>query len=339
MLKMIYLGNENSRMPTEGPFIDALKELGELTLIPDASEIPSDKRAEMIRQNDIVFTMWQAMPIPDEIADNPGRLKYMCNITGELKKYISMKLIESGIPVTNWGDAPANSVAESAVCLLLAVIKDLHLKIMNVRNDKWGLDDNQLTSGTLEGLNLGLYGFGVIGRRFAEMVNVFGAEQYVFDPYVKELPSYCTRVDTLRELFEKSEAVAIHAGQSDETRNSVNAELLALLPDNGIIINTARGDIIDQDALFVELETGRLRAGLDVLAVDGGLKDRLPEGHPARKWENLILTCHKNSKIWWPEKPGELKKHEKKCIENIKRFVNGEPLKYIMDKVRYERST
>ncbi|HHV60291.1 MAG TPA: hypothetical protein GXX49_08415 [Clostridiaceae bacterium] len=336
MLKMIYLGGKSSRMPADGPFIDALRELGELTLIPDATHISESERAEMIRQNDIVLTMWGALPVPEEIADNPGRLRYCCHITGELRRYIPKKIIESeNIYVTNWGDAPANNVAEGAVSLLLAVLKDLHMRVANVRRDEWGDSDPRYASGTLEGLNVGLYGFGVIGRRFAEILHVFGAKQYVFDPYVKELPDYCTKVETLRELFEKSEAIAIHAGLSDETRGSVNAELLALLPDNGIIINTARGDIIDQDALFAELEKGRLRAGLDVLAVN----DRLPEGHPARKWENLILTCHQVSKIGWPEKPWELKKYEKICLDNIKRFINGEPLKFIMDIVRYERST
>ncbi len=335
MLKMIYLGNTDSRMPTKGPFVEALKELGELTLIFDASEIPDSERAKMIRQNDIVLTMWGSMPVPEAVVENPGKLRYACNITGELKKYIPEKIIESEIYVTNWGDAPANEVAEGAVCLLLAVLKDLHIKIMNVRNDKWGLLENQFTSGTLEELKVGLYGFGVIGRRFAEIVNMFGAKQYVFDPYVKELPEYCTKTDSLKELFEKSEAIAIHAGLSEETKGSVNAELLSLLPDNGIVINTARGDIIDQAALFAELKKGRLRAGLDVLADN----DRLPEGHPARKWENLILTCHNSSKVWWPERPGELLKYEKICIENIKRFISGEPLKFIMDKVRYDRST
>lgn len=335
MIKMIYLGSQKSRMSTEGPLVNELNKVGELTLIPDASEIPDRERAEMIRKNDIVLTMWGSMMVPEEIADNPGELKYICNITGELKKYVPMKLIESNIPVTNWGDAPANGVAESAVCLLLAVIKDLHMKIMSVRNNKWGVQKHQMTSGTLEGLSVGLYGFGVIGRRFAEMVKVFGANQYVFDPYVKEVPDYCTKVNTLKEVFQKSEAVAIHAGLSDETRRSVSAELLSLLPDNGIVINTARGDIIDQEALFSELKKGRLRAGLDVLAIN----DRLHEGHPARKWENLILTCHTNSKVWWPPRPGELKKYEKICVENIKRFINGEPLKFIMDKTRYLRST
>ncbi len=335
MKKLLFIGDKEVNMLISGAFREALEQFGELTVVFDGDKIPKGKRVDMIRDTDILLTMWNAVPVPAEVAKDRGRLSYICNITGTVKKYIPIEIIEAGIPVTNWGDAPAYRVAESAVCLLLAVVKDLHLKIMIVRNHKWGLETHQMTSGSLENLNVGLYGFGVIGRRFAEILNVFGAVQRVFDPYVDNIPDYCTKVSSLRELFEKSEAIAIHAGLSDETKESVNAELLAILPDNGIIINTARGDIIDQNALFKELEKGRLRAGLDVLADS----DRLPPGHPARKWDNLILTCHSNSKVWWPERRGVLNRFQKTCIENIKRHINREPLMHKMDKTRYLRST
>jgi phosphoglycerate dehydrogenase-like enzyme len=334
-LKILFIGEKKVDMLEQGALREAMQKLGELTTIFDAQTLPEKKRAEMIRDTDILLTMWNAAPIPLEIAENPGRLSYICNITGSVRKYIPLEVIKAGIPVSNWGDAPAHGVAESAVSLLLAVLKDIRVKIMNVRNDKWGLEKHQMISGSVKNLNVGIYGFGVIGRRFAEILNVFGALEYVFDPYVENLPEYCTRVSSLKELFEISEAIAIHAGLCDETRGTVNADMLSLLPDNGIVINTARGDIIDQQALFKELESGRLRAGLDVLSGN----DRLPPGHPARKWDNLILTCHNNSKVWWPKRPGELNDFQNICIENIKRHIAGEPLKFRMDEKRYMRST
>ena len=128
----------------------------------------------------------------------------------------------------------------------------------------------------------------------------------------------------------------VHAGLSDETRGSVTAELLAKLPDNGIIINTARGGIIDQPALFAELEKGRLLAGLDVLD-----PDRLPEGHAAKQWPNAIFTAHNigASTIEGVAGKAELQPMHLVALENLKRHADGEPLKFEMDRVRYLRST
>jgi len=91
-------------------------------------------------------------------------------------------------------------------------------------------------------------------------------------------------------MFEQCEAIVIHAALSPETERTVTAELLSLLPDRGIIVNTARGQIIDNEALFAELRRGRLRAALDVTD-----PEELPRDHPARGYDNLILTAHSRS--------------------------------------------
>jgi phosphoglycerate dehydrogenase-like enzyme len=128
----------------------------------------------------------------------------------------------------------------------------------------------------------------------------------------------------------------ICAALSDETRQSITADLLALLPRHGVIINTARGGIVDQDALFAELESGRLRAGLDVLE-----PDRLPADHPARTWKNCIFSAHEINR-GWPTDGGEpttLAPMHKVCIENLIAFAEGNPIRFEMDLERYRRST
>jgi phosphoglycerate dehydrogenase-like enzyme len=110
-----------------------------------------------------------------------------------------------------------------------------------------------------------------------------------------------------------------------------------MLPKYGIVVNTARGAIVDQEALFAELKSGRLRAGLDVLD-----PDTLPPDHEARRWENLIWTCHSIGGGLWPTDgapPAELAPHQEICLDNLRRFLRGEPLRFVMDEVRYARST
>ena len=137
-----------------------------------------------------------------------------------------------------------------------------------------------------------------------------------------------------------SEAVVITAALTAQTRGSVHAERLARLPDGGIVINVARGAIIDQDALFAELERGRLRAGLDVL--DSGGKDFAEPGHPCRQWPNLLLTGHTISRNPWNGKlynANRLTRLQRVGIDNLRRFVLGKPLQFTFDTARYDRST
>jgi phosphoglycerate dehydrogenase-like enzyme len=136
-------------------------------------------------------------------------------------------------------------------------------------------------------------------------------------------------------LFDASEAVVVWAGLSEETKGSVGADQLARLPDHGIIINTARGEIIDQDALLDELKSGRLRAGLDVMVAD----NYLPTGHEAHTWPNLLITCHDINSANWPKRPPHLGYGDMIALDNLKRFVEGEPLRFVMDETRYLRSS
>ena len=309
--------------------VEAIKAFGALTIVEDGEQLSDEECAARIRECDVLLTGWGARPVPPAIAKDPGQLGYICNVTGSMRQFIPLELVESDIPVTNWGDAPANRLAEGAVTLLLACVKNLRLRIETVQQDGWRLAEDAFC-GTLEGMNVGMYGCGEIGRRFVEMLKPFRPTIRVHDPYVADLPDGCARVDSLDELFGTSEAIALHAGLSDETRGAVTAELLAKLPDNGIIVNTARGAIINQDALFAELRRGRLLAGLDVLD-----PDRLPDDHPAKQWPNVIFTAHSIGKV---QRSGMDIMHEI-CLDNLKRYARGESLRFVMDRDRYLRST
>ena len=100
-------------------------------------------------------------------------------------------------------------------------------------------------------------------------------------------------------------------------------------------LGRVHGELVDQDALFAELKSGRLRAGLDVLAGD----DYLPEGHEAHTWPNLLITCHDINSAWWPERPPQLSYADGIVLDNLRRFVAGEPLRFVMDERRYELSS
>lgn len=336
MLKLLHIAKTKADPQIwTGIFRKALAELGDLTLIEDGIGIDEAQRTELIRACDVLLLGWNSMPVPVAIEGERGSLRYICNITGEMKAWVSSSLVDSGLTVTNWGDAPAGVVAEGAMTLLLATLKDLRLRTQHIQRGGWQLDPN-FSGGTLNGLNVGVYGCGLIGRSFIEMIRPFRPVLRVFDPFLVDLPTGCTRVASLAELFDASEAVVIHAGLNPDTRGSVSADLLRRLPIHGILINTARGAIVDQEALFAELASGRLRAGLDVLE-----PDTLPEDHPARTWENCILTAHQIC----CGRPTEglpstrLESMHQNCLDNLRRFASGAPLRFVIDPVVFRRQT
>lgn len=319
----------NSRLLRE---IRAKYDLDEVVL---PKEYTAKEYADLIRRYDVLLTMWASAPVPDELAQNPGNLKYICNITGSMRGWISSQIIESPhLVVTNWGDAPAFGIAEGAFALLMSMMKNIPLHIRSVQsNNAHAPDDGRQT--TLYNRRVGIYGLGVIGRKFVEFLKPFQPVIYAYDPYISDIPEGVTMVDSLDALFEISQIVVVHAGLSEETKGSVTKELLAKLPDGAIIINTARGLIIDWEALRQELLSGRLRGGLDMT----GPWD-LPEvGDPVRQLDNAVFTGHHSGFGDWQRDPDELDITARNCLDNLERFSKGEPLKFIMTPERYMRSS
>lgn len=334
-LKMLYLPEKEPHdkilIP---PVLKTLQEIGSLKMVSHAGALSTEERLALCREHDVLLSGWGSAAIPKELASNPGNLGYICHFTGEMRKVIPLEIIQSRIKVTNWGDSPAHGVAEGAMALLLATLKDLHYQILHQREGRtptaprYGIN-------SLYKLKVGIFGLGVIGRRFLELIRPFGAEIRVFDPYLTETPSDVTRVKSLSDLVRGTEALVIHAGQTPETIGVVNGEILDLLAEGAVVINTARPLILQQGALLERVKAGRLRAGLDVVE-----EDRMAPEDPARHLDNLIWTGHRVSMEWPDGKPvAKCSVMHDVALDNLRNWAKGEPLKFVMDEVRYQRST
>jgi len=333
-MKILHLRSQRSRMPiSDGLFAKKLNEIGEYHDIPLEPHMTDDDIINLIGKYDVLLTTWNNFPVPAKLAQKPGNLKYICNVSGSLNQWIPVEIIESSIPVTNWGDAPANDIAEGAMALLLATLKDIPSFVIKTRDGVNGMEGQ--VNGTLYNSRVGIYGLGFIGMRFLEMIRPFGPKLYVYDPYIDNLSGDCIRANSLDELCQNCDIFVVHAGRSEETDYSINAKHLAMLPDHAVIVNTARGELFVQDDLYAALETGRIRAGIDVFC-----SDFYPEDHPSRQYTNMIYTSHCVGKALWPPlRDDQLERMYEVALENLIRFKNGEPLKFIMDPVRYSRST
>lgn len=289
-----------------------------------------------IRTCDALITFIDSYTLPQELRQNHGRLRYICHTRGVLKAYFPRFLMENGIRISNWGDTPAKNVAGKAITLVMSLLYQVPALDRKVRGSQEPLLWQDYHAAHLDMVTVGLYGCGVIGRCMAKYCLALGMKVLIFDPWAKVLPEGTERVDDLDTLFRRSQVVSIHAGLSNETTGSVNAARLSLLPDGGILVNTARPGIVDETALLVELRANRLMAGLDVMEHEGNWA-KSPLVHE----KNCILTGHGHFKTETP--PGkEISPPSLPTFvpENLDAFFSDRPLyAEIMGLEHYDRTT
>jgi D-3-phosphoglycerate dehydrogenase len=175
---------------------------------------------------------------------------------------------ERGIAVCNTPDAPTISTAELALTLMMATAKQLKKVEMAANQGKMGSPFTNYGGIDLAGLRLGLVGMGRIGGRVAKTALAFGMSVAAYDPYVAPTRAAELGVEAtpdLETLLRISDIVSLHVPATPETRHLINAERLAMMKPGAILINTARGALVDEAALLDALERGHLAgAGLDV---------------------------------------------------------------------------
>ncbi len=196
----------------------------------------------------------------------------------------------AGIPVGYTPGVLTDSTADMALALMLACTRRIAESDRFVRAGGW---QGAWSAGMLLGTDLsrstvGLLGMGPIGQAVAKRLQGFGATVIAWNRSVKEVPGV-DRVD-LDALFEQSDVISLHAALTKDTQHVVSAQRLAQMKDGAILINTARGGLVDEQALVNELDSGRLYAGLDVFD-----REPLSLDSPLLRLENTVLTPHLGS--------------------------------------------
>ncbi|MGO1480527.1 MAG: C-terminal binding protein [Brachybacterium sp.] len=197
-----------------------------------------------------------------------------------------------GVRVCNVPDYGADTVADHTIALALAAVRrlaDYHAETVKDPTG-WIAAPEIGIIPAISDLNYGLVGTGQIGRKVASRIQAFGATVIAYDPYVEpeKLASEGIEVVSLDELFERADAISIHAPLTPETTHIVGAEAIAKLKDSAIIVNTARGPLLDTRAAAEAVSAGQLGA----LALDVFEGEPLEEGHPLREAPRTILTPH-----------------------------------------------
>lgn len=190
-----------------------------------------------------------------------------------------------GIEVVAAVGANAAAVAEQAMALLLACAKSV--VVLNARTHQGHWDKATHKSVELEGRTVGVIGLGAIGLRFARMADAMGMRVLGFDPFVRNLPDHVERTD-LSAIWRESDVISLHCPLTPDNSQLLNAQTLAACKQGVIIVNTARGGLIDEAALLAAVRSGQVAsAGLDSFAVEP-----MTAPHPFHGEARITLSPH-----------------------------------------------
>jgi len=268
-----------------------LRNLAEVTFNDRDENWTSQYLAERIGPYDGLVTCWGSPRITDEVLDAAPNLKVIAHSAGSVKGIIKENVLERGIRVSSASIAMAPAVAEFSLILTFLGLRLIHEYDFGMRraSRQWDSQEEFGVGWEIASSRIGVVGAGMVGRLYIAKAKALGADVCVCDPYLtgesaSELGA--TKLD-LAELLESCPIVVIHAPTTPETHHMIGAAELALMPDNGYLINTARSWVVDQEALLAELRSGRIRAALDVFD-----EEPLPLDHPFRPLPNVLLTPH-----------------------------------------------
>jgi phosphoglycerate dehydrogenase-like enzyme len=249
-------------------------------------------------------------------AQETGTLRWIHTGAAGVKSLLYPEMLASDVILTNSAGIHAEPMAETVLAMILYFARGLDFARNSQMQRSWDQTPFQgVDSAVAEiaGKTLGVVGFGGIGREAARRAEALG------------MRILRTRADTVERILRESDFVLISLPSTGETRHMIGAEQLALMKGDAVLINIARGDIVDENALIGALQRGALRgAALDVFE-----QEPLPESSPLWAMPNVLILPHvgaTTSRFW--ERQADL------IVENIGRYLRGERLRNVVDKTR-----
>jgi phosphoglycerate dehydrogenase-like enzyme len=293
-----------------------LEEFAEARYNDGDRQFTEQELLELIADVDAVLTTWGAPRFTPEVISAAPRLKAIAHAAGTVKPFVSAAVFARGIVVTNSAGVIARYVGEMALLLTLACLRDLMRYDRGLKEGRSWRVEGAGPPDTLRERRVGLVGFGATAREFAELLQPFHVELLCYDPAVDSsvMAKYGAKPASLEQILTTCKVISLHAASLPSTRHLLNAERLRMIPDGTILVNTARGSLIDTEALVEELRTGRLKAALDVFDPD----EPLPAEHPLRNLPNVILTPHVSGPV--TSRYHEMGRHS---VENVRMVLSG----------------
>ncbi|MBC9713276.1 hydroxyacid dehydrogenase [Streptomyces sp. TRM66268-LWL] len=253
-------------------------------------EFHSPEAREVLRETEVLITGWECPPLDAAALAAAPRLTSVVHTAGSVRGVMTEAAWERGIEISSAAAANALPVAEYTVAMILLTGKRVLESARTYRTERTTPDWTQAAqaAGNYR-RTVGLLSASLIGRRVIELLRPYELRILLYDPFVDAAEAAALGVELvgLDELFARSDTVSVHTPLLPETRQLVSRELIGGLRPDAVLINTARGAVVDQEALTEAVLAGRVRAVLDVTD-----PELLPPDHPLWTCPGALLTPH-----------------------------------------------
>ena len=294
---------------------EQLKVMGEVICNPGDTSDPAATKNN-IQNADVAITSWGCPHLDKGMLDAAPNLRAVFHAAGSVKPIVTDELWNRGIRVSSANGPLGRGVAETALGLTITSLKDMWN--LSRRMESGGWSETRVNVRELYGVTIGVIGAGKAGQYYIDLLRNFDVEILIYDPFVtaekaQEIGAIKVELDG---LMARADVISIHAPSLPATNKMINAQRLQLMKDDAILINTARGSIIDEPALITELSKGRLFACIDVTDPEPP-----PADHPFRSLPNCVLLPHIAGSV----NNGVLRLGQF-AIDELRRFLAGEAM-------------
>lgn len=290
-------------------------------------------RALKSRRCRVLVTGWGTPAVAPELTTlGGGSIDYICHLGGAIRQVVSREMIASGLLVSNWGTTIAPLVAEHALLLILAALRNLPYWPTYMRQWAAPTGKDVIATRSLRSKKVGLYGLGAIARELVAHLRPFSVEISAFSagvPSALFAESGVKEAESLRALCHDSDVLVCCEALLPRTKHSLNRETLGCLPRGAVFVNVARGPIVDEGALLEVARDRELRLGLDVFSCEP-----LPMDSPLFSLPGTVLS---------PHIAGPTHDFYGNCgdyaVANIARYAKGERPESQVTAAIYDRAT
>lgn len=288
------------------------------TISPDIISSFSGAARDRLRPVEVLLTGWECPPIDEAALELMPSLRAVIHAAGSIKGHVTPAVFERGILVSSAAAVNARPVAEYTVAMLVLGLKRTFQHAHDYQRGRPDFGYRPGDTSGIAGSTIGIVGASRIGALVARMLRAYDARVMIHDPHVPsgEIAALGAEPSDLDTMCAACDAVTIHAPELPETRHLIDDRRLSLMHDGTLIVNTARGSLIDTDALTRHCAPGRLNAVLDVT-----LPEPLPADHTLLHLPNVLVTPHIAG-----SRGRELRQLGAHAAAELRRFVSGERL-------------
>lgn len=264
-----------------------LETLGTLTWNNTEEYLNAEQMCDALENIDVLVCGWGTPKLTDEVLSKANRLKLVAYVAGSVANVVSEAMYSREIRIVCGNEAFARSVAEASLAYMLCALRYIPYYNSQMQNGLWKTEASY--GRALNDQTIGIIGYGAISKYLLDLLRPFNVKILLYSGHMtqEQAGNLGVQKASLEEIFSTCKVISVHTARSAKNYHMIDERLLRMMQDEAVLVNTARGDIIDEEALIRVAREGKLRAILDVFE-----EEPLPANSGLRGMDNLILMPH-----------------------------------------------